>query len=72
MDKYAEEIRNIGGEQMLSVALKEFSKSFHIVGRTPDYVIIGDGAKNVKISRKNNRVQERHEFEHISALERKR
>ncbi len=72
MDKYAEEIRHIGGDAMLNVARKEFSKSFQIVARTPDYVVIGDDIKNVKISRTNNRVQERHVFEHISALERKR
>ena len=72
MNKYAEEIHHIGGDALLNTARKEFPKSFHIVSRTPDYVVIGNDLKNVKISRKNNRVQERHVFEHISALERKR
>lgn len=72
MDKYAEEIRHIGGDAMLNVVCKEFENFFHIVARTVDYVVVGDSKKNVKISRKNNRVQERVVFEHISALERKR
>lgn len=71
MDKFAEEIRHIGGDQMLNVARKEFNKSFTIVSRTCDFVVIGDEFKNVKISRKTNRVQERHVFDHISKLERK-
>ena len=59
MNNYAAEILRIGGEALLKVAQKEFPESFHIVSRTVEYVVIGDDNKNVMISRKNNRVQER-------------
>jgi hypothetical protein len=72
MDCYALEIRHIGGDLLLNAVRKEFPKTFHIVSRTPDDVVLGDGIKNVKFSRKNNRVLERHVFEQTSALERKR
>lgn len=72
MNNHALEVLHIGGEKLMNVVRKEFVKDFFIVARTPEYIVIGDDIKNVKISRSNNRVQERHVFEHISALERKR
>lgn len=59
MNNYAAEILRMGGEALLKVAQKEFPESFHIIARTVEYVVIGDDNKNVMISRKNNRVQER-------------
>lgn len=59
MNNYAAEIVRIGGDALLKVAQKEFPDSFHIVARTVEYVVLGDDSKNVMISRKNNRVQER-------------
>lgn len=60
MNSYAAEILRIGGDALLKVAQKEFPNSFHIIARTVEYVVIGDSNKNVMISRKNNRVQERY------------
>ena len=71
MDNYATEILRIGGDSLLKVAQKEFPDSFHIVARTVEYVVIGDDNKNVMISRKNNRVQERNILNKSSSIGRK-
>lgn len=71
MNNYAAEILRIGGDALLKVAQKEFPESFHIVARTMDYVVIGDDNKNVMISRKNNRIQERNILKNNSSIGRK-
>lgn len=71
MNNYAAEILRIGGDALLKVAQKEFPESFHIVARTVEYVVIGDDDKNVMISRKNNRVQERNILNKTSSIGRK-
>lgn len=71
MNNYAAEILRIGGDAMLQTAQKEFPVKFHIVARTADYVVIGDDNKNVMISRKNNRVQERNTLNNTSSIGRK-
>lgn len=72
MNKYALEVLHIGGEKLLSVANKEFVKDFFIVARTPEYIVLGDGKKNVSFCRFKNRVLERFTTETESKLERKR
>lgn len=71
MNNYAAEIIRIGGDAMLQIAQKEFPTQFHIIARTAEYVVIGDDNKNVMISRKNNRVQERNILNKSSSLGRK-
>jgi hypothetical protein len=66
------EIARAGGEKLLSLVLKEFTSSFFIVARTPDYIVVGDGEKNVSFSRAKNRVIERVILNKESAIERKR
>lgn len=71
MDRFATEIFRLGGERLLAAAHKEF-KSFFIVARTPEYVVLGDGSKNVSFSRKNFRILERVNFEKSRNLQRKK
>ena len=71
MNNYAAEILRIGGDALLKVAQKEFPESFHIVARTVEYVVIGDDNKNVMISRKSNRIQERNILNKTSSIGRK-
>jgi AICAR transformylase/IMP cyclohydrolase PurH len=71
MDRFAIEIFRIGGEKLLQAAHKEF-KSFFIVARTQEYVVLGNGEKNVSFSRKNFRVLERTNFEKTRNLQRKK
>lgn len=71
MDRYAIEIFRLGGEKLLATARKEF-KTFFIVARTQEYVVLGDGEKNVSFSRENFRVLERHHFGKTRNLQRKK
>ena len=71
MNKYAIEVTRIGGDALMKSVLKEFSSDFVIVSRTQDEIILGDNIKNVKFSRKNNRVLERHVFEGSRSISRK-
>lgn len=70
MDRFATEIFHIGGNKLLEAAQKEF-KSFFIVARTQEYVVLGNDEKNVSFSRSTFRVLERHVFEKKTALRRK-
>jgi hypothetical protein len=72
MNKCALEVIRIGGEKLMSVVNKEFVKDFFIVARTPEYIVLGDGKKNVSFCRLKNRVLERFSIETESKLERKR
>jgi hypothetical protein len=73
MDKYAHEVLRAGGEAMLALANKEFKNGFVIIGRTPEYIILGDSEKNVSFSRGSKlRVIERFVFEKSRSIERKR
>lgn len=72
MNKYALEVLRIGGEKLMNVVNKEFSKDFFIVARTPEYVVLGDGKKNVSFCRLKNRVLERNIIDRESKLERKK
>jgi hypothetical protein len=71
MNKYAIEVTRIGGDALMKSVLKEFSSDFVIVSRTQDEIILGDNIKNIKFSRKNNRVLERHFFEGSRGITRK-
>lgn len=71
MNNHALEVSKIGGDSLMKSVRKEFSGNFFIVARTPDDLVLGDGIKNVKFSRKNNRVLERHVFEGSRSITRK-
>jgi hypothetical protein len=71
MNKYAIEVTRIGGDALMKSVLKEFSSDFVIVSRNQDEIILGDNTKNVRFSRKNNRVLERHIFEGSRSITRK-
>jgi hypothetical protein len=73
LNNYALEVLRAGGEAMLALANKEFKKGFVIVARTPEYIVLGDGEKNVSFSRGSKlRVIERFVFEKSRSIERKR
>ncbi len=71
MNNYALEVLRIGGEKLMNVVRKEFEKDFFIVARTPEYIVLGNGTKNVSFCRMKNRVLERHVFEGETKLNRK-
>jgi hypothetical protein len=73
LNNYALEVLRAGGEAMLALANKEFKNGFVIVARTPEYIVLGDGEKNVSFSRGSKlRVIERFVFEKSRSIERKR
>jgi hypothetical protein len=72
MDNYALEVLHIGGETLMSVVRKEFKAAFFIVARTPEYIILGDGKKNVSFCRSKNKVLDRFVLDRDLKLERKR
>lgn len=71
MNKHAIEVARIGGDTLMKSVRKEFPSDFFIVARTPDDLVLSDSMKNVKFSRKNNRVLERHVFESSRGITRK-
>jgi len=71
MNKYSVEVARMGGDALMKSVLKEFSSDFTIISRNCDYIVLGDNTKNVKFSRKNNRVLERHLFEGSRGITRK-
>jgi hypothetical protein len=71
MNKHALEVSTIGGDALMKSVRKEFSGDFFIVARNHDDLVLGDGTKNVKFSRKNNRILERHIFETSRGITRK-
>jgi hypothetical protein len=72
MDNYALEILHIGGKELMTVVRKEFEAAFFIVARTPEYVVLGDGKKNVSFCRSKNKVLDRFSLDRDLKLERKR
>ena len=72
MNKYALEVKHIGGDKMLDLVNKEFTNSFFIIARTQDYIILGDGKKNVSFCRLKNEVLARTVHEQSFKLGRKR
>jgi hypothetical protein len=72
MNKYALEVLRIGGEKLMNLVSKEFASDFFIVARTQEYIVLGDGKKNVSFCRIKNRVLERFVFERENKLERKK
>ena len=72
MNKYALEVLRIGGEKLMNVVNKEFSSNFFIVARTQEYIVLGDGKKNVSFCREKNRVLQRFTLDGESKIERKR
>ena len=73
LNKYEQEVFSCGGQVMLDLAHKEFLKGFEIIARTPEYIVLGDKDKNVKIAREGKiRVLERFVFDKTRNLERKR
>ena len=71
MNNYAIEVARIGGDALMKAVRKEFANDFFIVARTADDLVLSDNKKNVKFSRKNNRVLERHVFEGSRGITRK-
>lgn len=72
MNKYALEVLHIGGEKLMNIVRKEFVDNFFVVARTPEYIVLGNGKKNVSFCRLKNKVLERVFFEGSTKLERKR
>ena len=71
MNNYAIEVARIGGDALMKAVRKEFANDFFIVARTAEDLVLSDNMKNVKFSRKNNRVLERHVFEGSRDITRK-
>lgn len=71
MNKHALEVIHIGGAALMKSVMKEFSKPFVIISRTPEDIILGDETKNIRFSRKTNKVLERHVFEGSRGISRK-
>ena len=71
MNKYALEVLRIGGEKLMSLVRKEFTKDFFIVARTQEYIVLGNETKNVSFCRLKNRVLERHVFDGSRGITRK-
>lgn len=71
MNKYYAEVARMGGDALMKSVLKEFPSDFTIISRNSDDIVLGDNTKNVKFSRKNNRVLERYLFEGSRSITRK-
>jgi hypothetical protein len=71
MNNHILEVTHIGGDALMKSVRKEFPNNFFIVARTQDDLVLGDKTKNVKFSRKTNRVLERHAFENSRGITRK-
>lgn len=70
-NKFADEVKSIATELMLKNIQTEFGCEYFIVGRTPEDIVLGNGKKNVKFSRKNGKILERNVFNKTQKISRK-
>lgn len=71
MNKYAQEVLNRSGANILALIQGDYPKGFFIVGSDTDKVIIGNGLMNTSYSRKTGKILETCIFSDNAKLSRK-